>query len=262
MKGALVSIRFVWTSSVLLLAILLLVGASNARAGITVSSDGDVVNIQGSDDDDRVFIESYGFFEVKITDRADSGGGYEDVSVTGSAIWCEDKGTYAVCTVDGYIDLGISMEVHLYGGETDAFVDRSTQELPTTVYGGDGRDNIWTNSGSSKDVIYAGAGTDYANTYGGKDTIYGDEDEDYLIGGKGSDYIVGGSGEDTIYGNQGDDSIRTSGEFYVDEVNCGNGTDSVVASDWDTTDTVNTDCEDVSHVSSSSYTGRESTGLE
>ena len=73
----------------------------------------------------------------------------------------------------------------------------------------------------------------------GNDVIAGAGGADGLNGGEGNDVLDGGAGPDRISGREGDDQIAAR-DGERDSIQCGVGTDSVVA---DYNDSVNVDCE-------------------
>jgi hypothetical protein len=93
-------------------------------------------------------------------------------------------------------------------------------------------------TGSSKgERIDALAGDDVAAANAGDDCVFGGEGNDHLEGGFGRDLLDGGSGDDLIGGGQevsviragtGNDRISSS-NGVADSVDCGAGTDRVVA---------------------------------
>jgi Ca2+-binding RTX toxin-like protein len=73
------------------------------------------------------------------------------------------------------------------------------------------------------------------------DHITGDAGRQVILGGPSADVIDGGGGRDQLSGGGGDDTI-TSLDGVFDTVDCGDGTDTVLA---DPFDLVNPDCENV-----------------
>ena len=74
------------------------------------------------------------------------------------------------------------------------------------------------NFDASGDVIYAGAGSDYAIGNNGNDVIYGEDGNDALVGYGGNDVILGGNNDDIIYGDVawGYDYTNLDGSDYLD----------------------------------------------
>jgi hypothetical protein len=74
--------------------------------------------------------------------------------------------------------------------------------------------------------------TDVEDVYGspGDDTLTGDRANNTLDGGAGNDSITGGKGFDGLYGGPGNDTINSK-DGSMDVVDCGPGTDRVIAFD-------------------------------
>lgn len=99
------------------------------------------------------------------------------------------------------------------------------------------------------DVITLSPSDDYAFSYTGSDTLYGEGGNDQLLGQAGNDVLVGGSGRDTLTGgagadrlfggydadvlrgNSGDDFLKGEGGADVFEFRVGDGADTI--NDWD-----------------------------
>lgn len=75
---------------------------------------------------------------------------------------------------------------------------------------------------------------------GGVDRIVGGGLDDELLGGAGNDALTGGGGSDRLDGGEGDDTVNAR-DGVADRIDCGGGTDSVVA---DAVDVV-VNCESV-----------------
>ena len=91
------------------------------------------------------------------------------------------------------------------------------------------------------DQIYGLNGNDTLNGRARGDELYGGAGNDTLNGSGGNDDIYGGSGQDNLFGGAGDDFLN-SVDRGPDIVDCGDGTDTVVA---DNDDTVQPTCENV-----------------
>jgi trimeric autotransporter adhesin len=125
-------------------------------------------------------------------------------------------------------------------------------------------------SSGGEDVIYAGAGDDWASggtadddIYGGQggDLLFGDAGDDFVDGGEGNDYIkgdsgtvpaeyqgadylLGGAGNDYIWGNGGDDNIF--GGVGSDYLEGGAENDTYWFNRGDGADVINNDATDYS----------------
>jgi Ca2+-binding RTX toxin-like protein len=119
------------------------------------------------------------------------------------------------------------------------------------IVGGQGNDLIDGGSAGDRlegdegdDTITGDAGNDQIDGGSGNDQLDGGSGNDLLVGGDGSDTIVGGSGVDTIQAGAGDDVIRAADDS-ADNVDCGDGNDTVyVESDAPARDVL-TSCETV-----------------
>ena len=118
--------------------------------------------------------------------------------------------------------------------------------------GGGGKDRM--GGGKGRDLMKGGRGGDKLRGQAGKDRLRGQKGADRLnggggkdmvSGGKGKDRIRGGPGRDTLKGNSGNDRIN-SVDSKRDTVNCGRGSDVVVA---DRRDRIGGSCEAVTIVS-------------
>jgi serralysin len=106
----------------------------------------------------------------------------------------------------------------LYGDEGDDTLSGATE-----MNGGDGNDTI-TGPKNTDTNVYGDAGRDTITTFGGDDTIYGDEGledwpgyDDEIRAGGGNDRMWGEDGDDALYGEAGDDTISGgAGEDIID----------------------------------------------
>ena len=109
---------------------------------------------------------------------------------------------------------GVTSIVASLGDGNDIFTMDQSLNIPATVHGGGGDDQITTGAAADSifgddgnDTIHAGAGHDAIDGGTGDDTIFGEDDDDTIFGGDGNDIIDGGAGDDTIHGEGGDDTI-------------------------------------------------------
>ena len=116
---------------------------------------------------------------------------------------------------------------------------------------------VWSNMDSGRSVVLARGGDDKVVGEDAVEEIDGGDGDDYLEGGKNHDVLTGGPGRDTIYGDDtdascnadhvescvlyGNDEIRAR-DGEADQVDCGAGTDRVIA---DAADVVAANCETV-----------------
>jgi hypothetical protein len=102
------------------------------------------------------------------------------------------------------------------------------------------------NGTSAADSIDGSGNVETIRGFGGDDSLAGNSGDDCLFGGDGDDHLEGGFGRDTLDGGSGDDLIGGGQEASViragsgddrvsssngvaDSVDCGGGTDRVVA---------------------------------
>jgi hypothetical protein len=87
-------------------------------------------------------------------------------------------------------------------------------------------DNVRNDGQGGDDNVHS----DIEQIYGGMagDQLVGDDQPNLIDGGPGNDTIVGGGGADRLYGGPGNDTIN-SFDGTADIVNCGPGTDTVMA---------------------------------
>ena len=77
------------------------------------------------------------------------------------------------------------------------------------------------------------SGYQHVRGMAGPDTITGGGADDALFGGNGDDTVTGGAGIDRIDGGEGNDAIAAR-DGVADRIDCGGGTDTVVADAIDT----------------------------
>jgi hypothetical protein len=145
-------------------------------------------------------------------------------------------------------------------GENDDVrsVEHIAVNLAGTYVGSEGPDDIRVRQVLDPVTMNGGAGDDQLRTADGPDTLDGGTGADYLDGGYGDDHITGGAGTDVIHGDiaggdcgggiygycklpYGNDTIDAR-DGEVDSIDCGAGTDTVLA---DADDVVAPDCETV-----------------
>ncbi len=78
--------------------------------------------------------------------------------------------------------------------------------MPDTILGGDGNDQLSGGDGASE--IDGGLGDDYITGGGGKDQLSGGDGKDSIYGNNGDDTLDGGTGNDVLYGEVGNDKIN------------------------------------------------------
>ena len=133
----------------------------------------------------------------------------------------------------------------LSGGDGTDTADYSSRTNAVTItldgQAGDGEAGENDNVSSSIDNVRTGSGDDHVTGSAGDNVIYGGAGNDTISGAGGNDTLDGGPGQDTLDGGDGNDGIA-SRDSFLDQVACGNGTDTVSA---DVGDSVAADCEQV-----------------
>ena len=103
-----------------------------------------------------------------------------------------------------------------------------------TLYG----DGDWSGSGMTnggRDTVCGNENNDYCYGGYGDDYVYGGADNDYLWGGYGNDYLDAETGSDYVDGADGNDTLY-SADATSDTIYGGNGTDRILA--WDGIDSI------------------------
>ena len=106
------------------------------------------------------------------------------------------------------------------------------------ILAGDTGTDVLVADRNTNDFLSGDQGNDDIDAGGGNDEVRGEEGNDVLKAGDGNDKVFAGSGADTVDAGAGDDTLQTN-DGTADKVNCGPGTDSILA---DTVDDL-TDCE-------------------
>ena len=108
----------------------------------------------------------------------------------------------------------------------------SAGDLPCTLRGGNGDDNLF--GGAGNDGIFGDAGVDILFGAAGNDVMFGGNDSDRIVGGVGSDFINGGSDDDFISGSRGNDNLvgsvgndRIDGDIGNDSLRGGGDNDTL-----------------------------------
>src|SRR6478752_2640273 len=138
--------------------------------------------------------------------------------------------------------------IRALGGDDDVTGDTGPDDLGggagnDRLDGGSGDDIIAGDDGNDvgiggfgHDTLTGGVGDDSMDGGPAPDRVEGGDGNDTLHGGSGGDDIYGGPGNDTIYfdsgpdhifGEDGDDVIYVNGDSLVDDVDCGNGADTL-----------------------------------
>jgi hypothetical protein len=91
------------------------------------------------------------------------------------------------------------------------------------MFHGLGGNDIFNNLTSIDSYVLGGAGNDTLLGGRGDDSMWGEDNDDYIDGRAGSDMLLGGNGVDAIFGDAGDDNLY--GGAGVDRLFGGNGVD-------------------------------------
>jgi Ca2+-binding RTX toxin-like protein len=165
----------------------------------TVLSVNDIVNLQGTDEDDTArFVDGMTSVNLSMGDGDDTvqGSSGDDIINGGNG--------------DDVINGGYGNDIVNGGDGNDTLYGEAGND---TIYGGDGDDiiygggnNIIYFGSSDDDIIYGGDGNDIINSGYGNDIINGGDGDDIINGSEGNDIIEGGKGDDALNGGQGDDT--------------------------------------------------------
>jgi Ca2+-binding RTX toxin-like protein len=157
-----------------------------------------VLNVAGTANDDRVYVypnHAGTGIDVKINNRVSS------------------------------FDLSAVQSIVISGrrGDDTIKIFEDAAQIPSTVYGDGGHDDVEVHSGATH--IYGGSGNDrlQAAWIHRRAVIYGESGNDTILSGYGRDLLNGGDGNDTLDGWAGNNTI-----------DCGAGDDIVQANDGDT----------------------------
>jgi Ca2+-binding RTX toxin-like protein len=144
-------------------------------------------------------------------------------------------------------------------GEADNVfgIERTTMYVSGRFSLSDGPDELtlFSNTDGGPSTVFAGGGNDRVTGEDHEETIDGGAGDDVLEGGRRSDTIVGGPGRDRILGDESDTGCTWAPEYCLvfgndtidardgerDDINCGPGTDRLVADPID----VHAGCETV-----------------
>lgn len=137
--------------------------------------------------------------------------------------------------------------VTIRNGETKPYYALSGDDM---VWGSDGSDKIY--GGLGDDTLSGGEGNDTLDGGDGEDALHGGSGNDIMSGGADDDLLSGGSGNDRMYGEAGNDAFSdgAGNDFmrgdegndtftlaadgthkswlYIDEINGGDGIDTVI----------------------------------
>ena len=206
----------------------------------SVELNGSVLRVEGTSDDDQIFVSSesgqvrvtindfdHGLFQVPSQsvlvsglegddeirigygigrDAIVIGGDGDDTIITaeGNDRVLGGQGQDFINTGDGDDEIfGGGFNDQLFGGDGDDEIDGGTGH--DVISGGNGNDNISASFG--RDTVFGAAGDDWIRGGGGDDTLYGGEGADRLFGDSENDTLVGGEGADRLFGGSENDTL-------------------------------------------------------
>lgn len=186
-------------------------------------------------------------------DRADGGTGDDSIHGSDGNDYLDggpgDDHVFGEAGDDQIVDSTFGNDRRLYGGPGNDLIKGGRGS--DLIKGGDGNDQIYGESGTENvtggdgdDLLDGGAARDILAGNNGSDVVHGDSGDDTLEGGAGADQVDGGSGADELFGDDGDDLIvggpdgdvidAGAGDDTIraadasrDEVDCGEGNDTV-----------------------------------
>lgn len=110
------------------------------------------------------------------------------------------------------------------GTDRAAFTGTSIRGDPVRVFGDEGDDSIWADTGewtavggSGDDALTIGSGGGLLDGGDGDDVLTGASGNDYVFGQRGNDVLTGGPGDDIFVGDQGEDVIEGEGGHDIVE---------------------------------------------
>lgn len=155
-------------------------------AGLSASFHDGVLQIQGTDDNDRIVVRQ---IEQRISVKGIA------IDINGQA-----QNRIPVANVTKIVILG-------EGGDDVMRLDQVT--VASEVSGGAGNDLIFgtmvadtLNGNDGNDRIYGRRGDDFIDGGAGHDGLFGQRGDDTLVGGLGNDYVFGHAGDNAIYWNR------------------------------------------------------------
>jgi Ca2+-binding RTX toxin-like protein len=171
-------------------------------------------------------------------DRADGGTGDDSIHGSDGNDYLDggpgDDHVFGEAGDDEIVDSTFGNDRRLYGGPGNDLIKGGRGS--DLIKGGDGNDQLFGESGTENmtggdgdDLLDGGAARDILAGNNGSDVVHGDSGDDTLEGGNGADQVDGGSGADELFGDDGDDLVV--GGPGADIMDGGNGDDTIRAAD-------------------------------
>ncbi len=216
-----------------------LVAAPGAHAATLTFSGGVVTYVAGPGHDNNVTVE-----ETDTQTRLIVIGrqGLDDDPI-------QNSGCILIRPATQYLCSGVARVVIDSGDRNDMVDARALADIPATLVGGTGDDELTggpvadsLDGGDGIDTLRGGAGDDTLTGGAGNDPLFGEGGNDSLAGGDGDDQLSGGTGADGLSGGAGLDIVS-----YPNRSGALNVTLDGVADDGEPGegDNVGTDVEDV-----------------
>ena len=167
----------------------------------TVSVSGGVLTYKGDSaaNDLTISVEQEGIYSLVSTT--------DNIKVTATGLTVTGNNTMSV-TIAGTVDQIKSINVSLLGGNDTLEV--TSAEDPVSVNGGDGDDQLSVVVDLPTTLI-GGNGNDNLLGGNGNDSLDGGVGNDILSGGGGDDVLVIGSASETVDGGEGTDALKLDG---------------------------------------------------
>ena len=186
-------------------------------ANITASLSGGVLRVEGTQQNDTIIMRQIGNTVSIDGVRINGSGTINRIEIRG-------LGGNDVLRADGngVFNQSVRIPTTIWGGTGKDFIVGGTAADQLvggsgndTLYGMQGNDKMWGEAGNDlmyggtgNDELQGGAGNDELLGEAGNDSLWGQENDDWLWGGSGDDQIDGGSGSDVAYGGPGRDTFK------------------------------------------------------
>ena len=185
--------------------------ASPADAKVTSAVVDRVLQVQGSDGNDRAHVTCDSAGNAKVNGSNPQGGAVAcssifevDATTGGGRDVIDFSGISSAFGEAKFPGFGVGTGTAAIGGAGN---DRY---IPSPVafnlfFGEAGNDNA--RGGPARDVLNGGAGDDNLDGADGRDSLIGEAGDDRLLGGTAGDLLAGGDGNDGLFGEPGSDVL-------------------------------------------------------